>query len=101
MCLTWAFDLGLSIGVVGSEPSLVYVNTYFSLQCSFSCLNQAICIFVFQDKHCLLNLTPDDIEKLIVYQMCPIVILLKTYSDVAVKYVTHFTEIFFNFIALL
>jgi len=40
---------------------------------------------VQEDKHCLLNLTPDDIEKLIVYQMCPIVILLKTYSDVAVK----------------
>ena len=85
-----------------SESFVVYVNLYISLQYSFSCayLLQIICVFAFQDKHCLLNLTPDDIEKLIVYQMCPIVILLKTFNDVAVKYVTYFAETVVNLLGI-
>ncbi|XP_065063741.1 tight junction protein ZO-1-like isoform X1 [Rhopilema esculentum] len=40
---------------------------------------------VHENKHCLLDLTPEGIEKLMFFQLCPIVILLKTVSKVAAK----------------
>ena len=68
----------------------------FEFQCSLSCaiVIHTIHVDFFQNKHCLLDLTPDGIEKLMFFQMCPIVILLKTVSKVAGKYVTFNNEFF-------